>query len=76
MRRLRWLVLSCALVACGSSSTKSKDAGTAGETDAGQQNAGGGGAGEESALEKPPGSLARPPSDKLPDDLKPPGFGK
>ena len=25
--------------------------------------------------ERPPGSLPRPPGEKLPDDLKPPGFG-
>jgi hypothetical protein len=75
MRRLRWLVLLCALGACSDSSTKSKDSGSSEETDAGKDNPDGS-AGAESALERPPGNLARPPSDKLPDDLKPPGFGK
>lgn len=49
----------------------------AGSDDAGpDEDAGSGDAGSVSPLgERPPGTLERPPGEKLPDDLKPPGFG-
>lgn len=70
MQKLILLTSLCALLACSDSKQKADagDDGNTGDVDAGETSAG--------ELERAPGSLPRPPSKKLPDDLKPPGFAK
>lgn len=69
------LALTVALVACSDNDklpSGERDAGGA-SGDAGTRGEGDGAA---SGVERPPGSLPRPPGNKLPDDLKPPGYAK
>lgn len=76
MQKLTLLLLTLALVACSDNDKLSSDAGgergDAGSTGEDHD----GGAASASDLEPPPGSLPRPPGNKLPDDLKPPGHSK
>jgi hypothetical protein len=81
MKKLMLLVLASGLLACSDGKTPSER-----KSDAGEETKGDGGvthedddAGETAAssgLERAPGALPRPPSSKLPDDLKPPDFAK
>jgi hypothetical protein len=81
MRKPLLFALACALFAC----SDGKASGTHTQShDAGDETVSDGGApGEDDAsetksgLERPPNSLSHPPtSNRLPDDLKPPGFAK
>jgi hypothetical protein len=78
MRTLFLLCAACALWACSDSKPDViKDAGSNPKPDAGEEwpDEKPDAAVAESPLgERPPGSLERPPADKLPDSLKPPGF--
>lgn len=83
MRRFLPLLLAGSLWACSDSKTDVRDAGEdAGDHDHHHEDAGDdhdGGevqtdAGTDTRLEQPPGNLERPPGEKLPDALKPPGF--
>ncbi len=82
MHKLTLLALAFALVACSDGdklpSGGNRDAGGGETGDAGttEDGDGGGEAPAASSLERPPGSLQRPPGKKLPDDLKPPGYEK
>jgi hypothetical protein len=78
MKKLLLLLsLASGLLACsdgntpraGKTDTGTRDAGSLEEDDAGETAA-------SSGLERAPGALPRPPSGRLPDELKPPGFGK
>jgi hypothetical protein len=80
MKKLMLLSLTCGLLACSDGKTPSEgktDAGAGTRRDAGSdQEDEAGETAASSGLERAPGALPRPPSGKLPDDLKPPGFGQ
>ena len=78
MRRLWPLLVAGSLMgACSDSKTDARDAGTA-SNDASDHNHNQEDAGESHAgptgVDQPQGNLERPPGEKLPDALKPPGF--
>lgn len=68
------LMLACTLWACSDSSTQDKaDSGKSDASDHEHEPDAGQDAAKSSPLgDRPPGSLERPPGEKLPDDLKPP----
>ena len=86
MRRLLPLLLAGSLWACSDSKTDPRDAGDHHHDDAGDHHHDAGhepdddagepqaDAGTGSGLDQPEGKLERPPGEKLPDALKPPGF--